>query len=56
MVVSPLRRIGRLGLRIAMPAGIPQNARAVLERAAHTCPVHKSLHPEVQVDARFRWA
>jgi putative redox protein len=55
MVVSPLRRIGRLGLRIAMPAGIPQDARAVLERAAHTCPVHQSLHPDVRIDLQFDW-
>jgi putative redox protein len=55
MVVSPLRRIGRLGLRIAMPAGIPQNARAVLERAAHTCPVHQSLHPDARIDLQFDW-
>jgi putative redox protein len=55
MVAQPLRRIGRLGLRIEMPAGIPQNARAVLERAAHTCPVHQSLHPDVKIELAFVW-
>jgi putative redox protein len=56
MVAQPLRRIGRLGLRMLMPPGIPKNARAVLERAAHTCPVHQSLHPDVKIDLTFVWS
>jgi putative redox protein len=55
MVVEPLRRVGRLVLRFAMPAGIPADARQVLERAARTCPVHQSLHPEVKVETSFDW-
>ncbi|MFI5321828.1 MAG: OsmC family protein [Myxococcota bacterium] len=55
MVAAPIRRIARLGLRIAMPAGIPASARAVLERAAHTCPVHQSLHPDVKIELQFEW-
>jgi putative redox protein len=55
MVAQPLRRIGRLGVRLVMPAGLPQDARAVLERAAHTCPVHQSLHPDVRVELTFEW-
>ena len=55
MVASPVRRISRLGLQITMPAGIPDSARVVLERAAHTCPVHQSLHPDVKIDLTFVW-
>jgi len=55
MVPTPTRRIARLGVRIEMPAGIPQNARAVLERAAWTCPVHESLHAELKQDVTFVW-
>jgi len=55
MVSQPRRRIGRLDVRLVMPAGIPEDARPVLERAAHTCPVHQSLHPDVEVDLAFEW-
>jgi putative redox protein len=43
-------------LRFEMPSGIPAEARKPLERAAHTCPVHQSLHPDVKVEATFAWA
>ncbi len=56
MATDPVRRVGRLALRFAMPPGIPEEARAPLERAAHSCPVHRSLHPDVQLDLRFDWA
>jgi threonine aldolase len=56
MVVDPVRRIGRLAVHFEMPAGIPESAQGPLERAAHTCPVHQSLHPEVHLDTTFHWA
>jgi putative redox protein len=56
MVADPLRRVGRLEVRFAMPAGIPAEAHEPLERAAHTCPVHQSLHPDVKVETTFSWA
>ena len=56
MVTSPERRVGRLVVDFAMPAGLPEESRAVLERTAHTCPVHRSLHPEIAVETSFSWA
>ena len=55
MTTDPVRRIGRLEARFAMPGSIPKDARKVLERAAHTCPVHRSLHPDVEVELAFDW-
>lgn len=49
MVNDPKRRIGRLATTIRMPASIPEDARPILERAAHTCPVHQSLGADVEV-------
>jgi putative redox protein len=55
MVAEPVRRIGKLVVEFDMPA-VPEGARTMLERAAHTCPVHQSLHPDVELDIRFHWA
>ena len=55
MVTEPKRRVGKVVAEFAMPDAIPEPARAVLERAAKTCPVKLSLHPDVELDLRFRW-
>jgi putative redox protein len=55
MTASPPRRIAslRTTLTVPLPADHPQ--RAALEQAAHTCPVHKSLHPDVAAPIEFVW-
>ncbi len=56
MVSEPTRRIGELRVVLRMPAGLDERARTTLERAALTCPVHKSLHPDVRLPVRIEWA
>lgn len=55
MVADPHRRIGRLGVRITMPEGIPAEVHDKLEQAALTCPVHKSLHSDTEIPVEFVW-
>ncbi len=55
MVSEPARRVGRLVVELAMPAGLPPESRDPLERAAHSCPVRLSLHPDIEVETRFDW-
>lgn len=50
------RRIGRLPVTIDMPAGLTPAQRTRLERSALTCPVHKSLSPEIEIPVEFRYA
>ena len=47
------RRIARLPVEVEMPKGIKPEDRKRLEAAAHTCPVHRSLHPDVQAPITF---
>jgi putative redox protein len=49
------RKIGRLTVVITMPPGIPKDKRTALERAAEACPVHKSLHPDVETPIQFKY-
>jgi len=53
MAAHPLRRIARLPVTIHLPKSLDAAARTLLEHAAHTCPVHKSLHPDVEAPISF---
>jgi putative redox protein len=55
MVAIPTRRIGRLGVTIHMPRELPEEQKVKLQNAAMTCPVHRSLHPDVQIPVEFCW-
>ena len=55
MTAAPPRRIQRLTVRIHVPHAPSLADKEKLERAAHTCPVHKSLHPDVQIPIEFTW-
>jgi len=55
MVSDPLRRIGRLTVVIDLPEHVEPTQRQALESAAHTCPVERSLHPDIKVDLQFRY-
>lgn len=57
MVSQPQRRIGALRVTIAFPADqaarLSAADRSKLEAAAMHCPVHKSLHPDVEAPIEF---
>ena len=55
MVSQPQRRIGTLGVEISVPGEFVEDDRRRLEAAALHCPVHKSLHPDVQIPVTFKW-
>jgi len=54
MQASP-RQIARLPVTVDMPAGLSARDRQRLEAAAHACPVHRSLSPEVQAPITFNY-
>lgn len=50
---SEPRQIGELPLVVHLPAAISESDRAKLERAALTCPVHRSLNREINMPITF---
>ena len=56
MITNP-RRIGEIKVHIHFPAHImvDEKQKAILERTALNCPVHKSLHPDIKCDIVFNW-
>jgi len=55
MTSTPVRRISRLAVAIHVPHSVGPEDRIKIERAAHTCPVHQSLHPEIEKPIEFTW-
>lgn len=55
MANAPVRMIHKLAVKIHVPHQLSDENKLKLERAAHTCPVHRSLHPDVQKPIEFIW-
>jgi putative redox protein len=55
MINAPVRKIHKLAVKIHVPHRLNDEQKKKLEHAAHTCPVHKSLHPGVQMPVEFTW-
>ncbi|MBI3723028.1 OsmC family protein [bacterium] len=55
MAAQPTRRIARLSVRIEVPRAFEERYRRGLEQAAKTCPVHASLHPDIEAPVEFVW-
>lgn len=57
MIQQPTRRIGQLRVVFCIQNGsqLREKDRKILEQAAHTCPVYRSLHPDIKVSVVFNW-
>ncbi len=55
MSTQPPRRIARLAVEVWLPPAARGVPAGVLEKAAHHCPVHQSLAPEVEQVITLHW-
>jgi len=56
VMVSDPRRIGKIIVHATLPAlNIDEKTIEILERVGRTCPVERSLHPDVELDIQFKW-
>ena len=55
MSSTPPRKINRLAVAIRVPRTTSPENQQRLENAAHTCPVKKSLHPDIETPIEFVW-
>lgn len=51
------RRISGVNLTFRFPDSllVDEEQKAILEHAAHTCPVIYSIHPDIKVNVLFHW-
>lgn len=58
VMYSDPRRIGKIIIHIQFPESLKQlsdKEKAILENTARTCPVERTLHPDVELDLQFNW-
>jgi uncharacterized OsmC-like protein len=53
MTQAPPRRVDAVPVTIRLPASLTPEQRETLEHAARTCPVERSLSPEVRREVTF---
>lgn len=54
MAADP-RRISKIEVRLNMPFDFDDKAKKILEKTANNCPVHHSLHPDIEKEVVFYW-
>lgn len=54
MATEP-RRISGIKIVFDFKSDADEKSRIILERAALTCPVYHSLHPDIEKDITFNW-
>jgi len=55
MAAQP-RRISKIEVDIHFPKDYPQKTKRILEHTARHCPVHQSLHPDIDMIINFYYA
>jgi uncharacterized OsmC-like protein len=54
-MASNPRRISKIKVEMRFPTALTLKAQKILENTANTCPVHYSLHPDIEKDIQFFW-
>jgi uncharacterized OsmC-like protein len=56
VMMSEPRRIGKIIIAVTMPKlDLDEKTKEILERVGRTCPVERSLHPDMELDISFTW-
>lgn len=54
MLAEP-RRIGKIDVTLNLPAGIEPKTQEIFQKIGDNCPVMKSIHPNLIVEATYNW-
>ncbi|MGA2298553.1 MAG: OsmC family protein [FCB group bacterium] len=56
MINEPYRRIGKLSLDMVFPHKLNDHDFQLMKNVIKTCPVTRSLHPDIEIEAVYRFA
>jgi putative redox protein len=54
---SDPRRVGKIDVLLKFPVSLKPNEKnkTILQRAGDTCPVKKSIHPDIETNIEYDW-
>lgn len=55
MAKTPSRKVSRIVIHVYCPHKLASEVTSKIEQAGVECPVHHSLHPDVQQEIIFHW-
>ena len=54
-MASDPRRIAKIEVKLELPSEVSDKNRTILERIGDTCPIHFSLHPDIEKVIEYHW-
>lgn len=54
-MASNPRRISKIEVNLRLPVNVSQKHRTILQRIGDTCPIHYSLHPDIEKVITYHW-
>jgi putative redox protein len=56
-MLSDPRRVGKIDVFLKFPASLKldEKNKIILERVGNTCPVIKSIHPDIEANVQYEW-
>ncbi len=56
-MLSDPRRVGKIDVLLTFPASLKldEKDKVILQRAGDTCPVQKSIHPDIETKLVYEW-
>lgn len=54
-MASDPRRISKIEVNFLLPASVSDKNRTILQRTGDTCPIHYSLHPDIEKVITYNW-
>jgi putative redox protein len=57
-MISDPRRIGKIDVRLSFPKSLAlsEKDKVILQRIGDTCPVIKSIHPDIELAIEYCWS
>ena len=54
MLADP-RRVGQIDVSVVIGANTDEKQKKILENTGYTCPVAKSIHPDIKLNITYTW-